>query len=280
MTAESFECLACGDQMRAAEPWVWRCRSCSFMMSTLQAGAGRGVSGLKPLRLQNFEKILDVIEQCTPRRELRLLEVGSAEGWFLERAIERRIQVEGVEPTLEPSSFADAERLNIRVGYFPDALDADDCFDCIVFNDVFEHFPDPVLAIKEVERRLNAGGLVVLNLPSSKGFVFRSARILYRFGISGPYERLWQKGMDSPHITYYCSLNLKRFVERHTRLRHLHTVRLLTLTREGLWRRLSSTYSTLVSAALTAIVWPASFVLRWFPPDAELVVFERRGLRQ
>lgn len=148
-------------------------------------------------------------------------------------------------------------------------------YDAIVFNDVFEHLPDPVSVIVEIERRLDPGGLAVLNLPSSNGVIFRFARGLYRLGVVGPYHRLWQKGLDSPHITYFNPGNLRCFVERHTGLRHVYTGRMAVLTRSGLWDRISSTYSRGTCLVIFLISWLASFVLGLFPSDAVLAVFRK-----
>ena len=265
--------------MRVAEPWVRRCRACAFMISTLPPGAGRGVAGLRPLRVRNFETILDRLEQLLPIRGARLLEVGCAEGWFLERATGRGMQVEGIEPHPNLQARHDTPGLNMRPGYFPDAVDQGASYAVIVFNDVFEHLAQPHRAIVDVEQRLEPGGLAVLNLPSSRGLLFRAARLLHRFGISGPYERLWQKGMDSPHLSYFNPRNLRCFVERHTALRHVLTCRLAVMARDGLWQRISSTYSRAASAAVFAIAWPTTFVLAWFSSDAELVVFRKERVQ-
>ena len=66
-------------------------------------------------------------------------------------------------------------------------------FDAIIFNDVFEHLPDPIDAIVAVERLLADDGILVLNLPSSDGLFFRVSTLLNRLGWRGPYERLWQR---------------------------------------------------------------------------------------
>ena len=269
------ECPACGVGLRSACPWVRSCAACSFMMSTLQAGTGSEVEGLEAVRALNYETILDLIERLLPCPDPRLLEVGCAKGWFVACAAGRGMQIEGIEPALDAGIDVDVQTLNIRSGYFPEALSEDARYDAIVFNDVFEHLPDPVSAIVEIERRLDPGGLAVLNLPSSDGVIFRFAYRLYRLGVVGPYHRLWQKGLDSPHITYFNPRNLRSLVERHTGLRHVYTGRMAVLTRSGLWDRISSTYSRGTSLVVYLISWLGSFVLDFFPSDAVLAVFRK-----
>ncbi|WP_229466725.1 class I SAM-dependent methyltransferase [Pseudoduganella plicata] len=58
----------------------------------------------------------------------------------------------------------------VRQGYFPDALRPDETFDVIVFNDVIEHIPDIGSALRACHEHLNPGGILILNLPNSRGF--------------------------------------------------------------------------------------------------------------
>ena len=270
-------CLACGAEMRLEDAWVRRCRTCAFMESTLPPGPGRGVAGLRSLRSRNFEIVLDRLDELLPVRGASLLEVGCASGWFLDCAAGRGMRVEGIEPEPDRRDGGSTSGKSIRTGYFPEALDAGARYDVIVFNDVFEHLPEPEKAIAEVERRLEPGGVAVLNLPSSKGLIFRSARLLNRLGIAAPYERLWQKGMSSPHLTYFGPQNLQTFVERHTALRLAYAGRLSVLSRNGLWHRIASTWPSLPSAVVFPVAWCASFVVDWCPPDILLAIFRKEA---
>ena len=84
-------------------------------------------------------------------------------------------------------------------GFFLGDLQDHGPYDVIAFNDVFEHLPSPVLAIKRVEELLSVDGTVVINLPSSEGALFRIATLLAAMGFTSPLERLWQ--MAFPHRT-------------------------------------------------------------------------------
>lgn len=247
------------------------------MVSTQQAGFGRGVEGLEAVRTLNIETILDRMEQLLSATDPKLLEVGCAKGWFLERAARRGMHIEGIEPAPDLDSVLDDGGLElvVHVGAFPEASGEEASYDAIVFNDVFEHLPDPVAAIVEVERMLNPGGLAVLNLPSSDGAVFRFARLISRFGLVGLYRRLWQKGLDSPHITYFNRNNLRAFVERHTRLRQVYAGRMAVLTREGLWERIRNTWPRRLGLVIYPVAWAASIVLDWLPSDAILIIFRK-----
>ena len=88
-------------------------------------------------------------------------------------------------------------------------------------------------------RRLREGGLLVLNLPSSSGAVFRAATLLDRIGLHGPLDRLWQRGFPSPHLSYFDPDGLASLAARHG-FREVHRSDLATVALGGLWKRLRS----------------------------------------
>jgi hypothetical protein len=115
----------------------------------------------------------------------------------------------------------------------------------------------------------------VLNLPSSDGVFFQIAKALNKVGISGPYHRIWQKGLASPHMSYFNAANLIRFVERHTDLRSIDQMALPTLSRAGLRDRIKITVPGRCGDAMFGAVWLGSFFLSLLPPDIFVVVFKR-----
>jgi 2-polyprenyl-3-methyl-5-hydroxy-6-metoxy-1,4-benzoquinol methylase len=136
-----------------------------------------------------------------------LLEVGCGHGWFLELATQR-FAVTGIEPDKHIFQTASAKGLHVVEGYFPAALHPDDRFDVIVFNDVLEHIPDPRATLLACHEALNSGGVLVLNLPTSKGLFYFLAKMGQHFALGGAFERLWQKDFPSPHLHYFDQSNL------------------------------------------------------------------------
>ena len=263
--------------MNAVKPWLAQCVSCGFLFSSLPAGAGTGVEGLKALRMKNYRAILDVILKHTELSGKTLLEVGCARGWFVQAAERHGAMVQGLEPEHRNAALAQLAGLPVREGFFPQALDRDSRYDLIVFNDVFEHLPDPVRAIRAVEHHLRPGGHAVINVPSADGVIYKLSSLLDRIGISGPFDRLWQRGLASPHISYFAPETLDRLVTTHTALRCVYSGPLDVLTRQDLWPRLRSTYSRPASAAIFPLAWAGSFALGSLPPDIVLLMFEKPG---
>ncbi|WP_218920820.1 class I SAM-dependent methyltransferase [Melittangium boletus] len=167
---------------------------------------------LKALRQDNFRTILGHARRHAAPTARTLLEVGSAHGWFLETAAPH-FDVLGIEPDETVGGKTLARGLPVRLGYFPEALRPDERFDIIIFNDVIEHIPDIRSAVKACHERLNPNGTLILNLPSSRGFFYRLSKILAQAGLHGPFDRMWQKDLPSPHIHYFNTDNLKALLE-------------------------------------------------------------------
>jgi len=268
-------CEACGGRQSQSHDWILHCPSCGFLASTLTPGAGTGVEGLEALRKHNYARLLDRLETLRPLQGARILEVGCAWGWFLAAARERGASVQGIEPERANAELARAAGLPVEVGYFPADLEASGPFDAIVFNDVFEHIPQPSALLGPLEALLAPDGLLVINLPSSAGALFRLARTLDRVGVHGPFERLWQKGFPSPHISYFNPNNLRLLVERHSGLRRALEFPLDSVLREGLSERIGSSHRGLAGTLMLAGIWTMSFVLPLLPSDIHVGVFRR-----
>lgn len=268
-------CPACGGTLRAADEWLSYCGNCGLYRSTLQAGPGKAFEGLEHIRRKNFETILNRIAEIRPLAGLRVLEIGCSRGWFLEAARARGTIVFGVEPVHEDAEVARAAGFLVEEGLFPDRPLDPGPYDIIVFNDVFEHLPEPAAASRAVAERLAPGGLAVVNLPSSRGAIYNVARLLRAAGLRGPFERMWQKGLPSPHLTYFSPVNLRLLFERNSTLREVMTFTLPSISRSGLSDRVSSRNVGIPSWLLTPALWAMSFVLPLLPADIHVGVFTK-----
>lgn len=273
-------CESCGSAMQKTKSWLFHCRHCGFWASTLQPGAGTGIGGLEDLRRRNNEMILDRLERHGSLSGKRVLEVGSAWGWFLEAAARRGAIAHAIEPedanvTLSRERLAATHPcIEIEHGFFPGDLADRGPYDVIVFNDVFEHIPNPSQVIGSVAEILAPGGVAVINIPSSEGIFFRLSRLLDRFGISSPLERLWLKGFSSPHISFFNKSNLTACVGRNTNLYNIDWFPLVPISRDGLHSRIRATHGGAIGAGLFVSIWLLSFVLPWLPADNQVALFQ------
>lgn len=283
-----MNCVVCGSAMRAGlQPWHADCPSCGCENAALTPTINdertharvderdREIA-LKALRQDNFAAILATIVELSEAGATRLLDVGSAHGWFLDQARER-FDVLGIEPDDAIGVPAAARGLPVRPGYFPDALHDGERFDVVVFNDVIEHIPGIDAALDACRERLHVNGLLVLNLPSSAGVFYRLSKLFARLGWTGPFERMWQKGLPSPHVHYFDEANLGRLVTRHG-FERVAAFTLPSLRTEGLMERLRFTGGTSrpVLCAQYLVLTCAIPLLRLLPSDIMVGVFRRR----
>ena len=288
-----MNCLVCASPTRRGlVDWHRTCPSCRYEAADLQprinAAATRAhlnesdrEEALRALRQQNFQTILrDIrskLEAPAMGKKSRLLDVGCAHGWFLDLA-DGHFTVLGIEPDIEMAERARTRGLPIRAGYFPCALMDDERFDVIVFNDVLEHVPDIHAALRACYLRLHPGGLLVLNLPSSRGVLYRLSKLLWRLGVRGPFRRMWQVGLPSPHVHYFNLENLSSLLARHG-FRLVSAFTLPALHGSGLRERVRFAgpvhpVSLQIQVVLLRCLMPLLGVL---PSDIQVAVFRKPG---
>jgi SAM-dependent methyltransferase len=236
-------------------------------------------AGLHLVRQANNARLLDQIVALAPP-PARLLDVGCGPGFLLEQARARGYDAEGVEPDANTVVAARRTGAPVRQGYFPEALAADTRFDVIVFNDVLEHIPDAFGAVRASAERLQPGGLLCLNCPDRRGLFFRTAAGLDRLGLSGAYDRLWQRGLPSPHIWYFAPSDLRRLAHGGG-LRPVGELRLETLRLAGLWSRIRCERAASLPLSIAAylfalVVYP---FIRFAPPDAVAGFFRKAAIQ-
>jgi SAM-dependent methyltransferase len=271
-------CLA--TQISGLEAWHHVCLACGYESAQLSpaintTGAGLCESlradGLRALRQDNFRELLDQIGPHLSHQQQTLLEVGCGHGWFLEIAA-ARFSVTGIEPDEQIFLHAKARGANVIRGYFPEALVPATQFDVIVFNDVLEHLANADAALRACRGALNPGGLLVLNIPTSKGIFYRMTKVVKRLGFGGAFERMWQKDFPSPHLHYFSQSNLEMLLLRcgfEVKFKGtLPSVRL-----KGLYSRIA--YAKPASQVQSALIWLVLAVfyplIRHLPSDAMLV---------
>ena len=253
-------CPVCSSNLKEGlQQWHQSCTGCDYEKAMFKPAinlhaehyrvdeVGRE-SGLKQLRINNFKLIHREIIQLKGAGG-RLLDVGCAHGWYLNIA-KNDFEVTGLEPDKTIYDLAAKLGLPVRNGYFPDILTADEKFDVIIFNDVIEHIPNINATLDHCRSRLNNGGLLVLNLPSNQGIFYKTSKLLCRFGLTSFFDRMWQKGLPSPHLHYFSQSSLLTILRKHN-----FSVRgsgnLPSLQASGLYTRITHTGShNLVSKLL------------------------------
>ena len=99
-----------------------------------------------------------------------ILDIGCGDGRFARNAAlhVKAKEVWGVEPNLDSAAVAATvlDRV-IAKGFVEDLPELNGKkFDCIIFNDVLEHMPNPESALQICKYHLNSGGYVVASIPN------------------------------------------------------------------------------------------------------------------
>jgi SAM-dependent methyltransferase len=278
-------CSVCNTAMVSdLVPATFRCPACGFLASKLpvRINAVQRIDedarerALKGIRLSNFEQLLTECADLLPRGG-RLLDVGCAHGWFMEAATARGITCVGIEPDLEMERRARSAGHNVIAGLFPDAMPDRARFDAITFNDVFEHLPNVNGIAHILPDYLEPGGKVIVNLPVADGLIFRMARLVARFGLRHPLNRMWQAGLPSPHLSYFTGKTLQQLFET-AGFSCLRQGQLQPLSSNGLYDRIryDRDISFFKAVALYTSARAAGAVNGVFPSDIQYFVFRLR----
>jgi SAM-dependent methyltransferase len=205
-----------------------------------------------------------------------LLDVGCAHGWFLDRAARDGYDTVGIEPDQAVCARTRARGLDVRKGFFPDAVEPDEKFDLIAFNDVLEHIPDIASTLRACAEHLAPGGRVIVNAPSRRGALYRIATLLARAGRDGAFDRMWQLGFPSPHVHYLDTASLAAIAADHGFALE-QTMRLPSVSARGMFSRIrySGDVGLLKAVGLTVLMTLAVPLLRVLPSDIEVWVLGR-----
>ncbi|MDH1661030.1 class I SAM-dependent methyltransferase [Stenotrophomonas sp. GD03777] len=278
-------CPGCHSTLEVGlRPWHRVCANCTYEGSTLSVdididGSVEVVDeamreeGLEHLRQRNFQTLTaDLGTRIAPADGMRprLLDVGCAHGWFLE-ATRPHFDVVGIEPDTRIAAIAEAKGLDVRKGFFPDALADGERFDVIIFNDVLEHIPDIDSALVACTRHLTPGGWIVVNAPARTGVLYRISKAMAGLGMPASFDRMWQKDFPSPHVHYLDDASVAAIAAHHG-LRVSDVRTLPSMSNHGLYARIRTdrSVSFLKAVALTSVLTLASPVLSMMPADIKV----------
>lgn len=220
-------CNLCGEtRFRVVEedeaPFrVLRCLRCSLVFVDPQPGRQSlgdhydedyyrewmGVQREKRLRMWGAR--LDRLERLAPRG--RLLDVGCAEGTFLELARRRGWDVCGAELSAFAAAAA-SRRLGLEIfcGELIEARYPDDSLDVVTLWHVLEHVREPARYLGEIRRIIRPGGLLVIAVPNVDDYIMQAA---YRI-VRGRPQRLFSKEDREIHLYHYSAKTIGMYLER------------------------------------------------------------------
>ena len=264
-------CAGCGLWQASVEPRILD------EQTWLQLDEQARSSALRQLRQHNYRLILKQLSRLLVPNASRVLDVGCAHGWFVLQAVAAGFVAEGIEPDPRLARFAREQGVAVTQGFFSSALPAEKRFNALVFNDVFEHLPEPIATLGACARHLDAGGLLVLNIPLASGVFFSLSRALDRAGITAPWRRQWQLDFPSPHLFFYRRHHLQRMADA-AGFDLLQSTSLPSIIAHGLWSRMQMdpTKPRWVYALLYPLLLLMVPLSRLLPADIGLLIFRKR----
>lgn len=132
----------------------------------------------------------------------KLLEIGSAAGFFLYFAHQDGWHVRGVEYIPEAAQYArDNFGLSIYEASFEEAKIEEE-FDFVALLDVLEHFSEPLFCLKKVRQLLKPGGLLLISTPNYNS--------LSRFFLG----KGWAVLSPADHLFYFSKKTIRLLLNR------------------------------------------------------------------
>jgi len=128
---------------------------------------------------QRFRQQLRAFLKASGRTQthmLKVLEVGSGLGLFLDVCEEFGINAAGCDIDSDGVSYANRARVRVRLGTL-DNFYGHDTFDAVFAFNLIEHLPHPKSFFEEAYRVLRPGGTLVLETPVCESLVHRVARL-------------------------------------------------------------------------------------------------------
>lgn len=125
---------------------------------------------LNPLRRANFDFSVFYLKS---KPHGRLLELGCGSGAMLKSMKDLGWHVAGVDFDLAAVEQARRKGITVYSGTLVDQKFPDQTFDAIVASHFIEHIPDPLGTLRECQRLLKPGGLLVVITPNADGWGHR-----------------------------------------------------------------------------------------------------------
>lgn len=154
--------------------------------------------------LERREMLPFVPDGCT-----KILEVGCGDGSFAAQlAVKPGLEVWGVEMHKASALVASGKLHRVLAGEFEPMIDSQlpgNYFDCIIFNDVLEHFPYTDKVLMKIRKLLSAQGYVVASIPN-----FRYVGNLWEIVVNKDFDYKDSGILDYTHFRFFTQKSIRR----------------------------------------------------------------------
>jgi 2-polyprenyl-3-methyl-5-hydroxy-6-metoxy-1,4-benzoquinol methylase len=150
--------------------------------------------------------------QFVPDSCLKILEVGCGDGSFAVQLLKREgTEIWGVEMHEESAKFAARRLHKVLIGEFEQFINREipeSYFDCIIFNDVLEHFLYPDRLLLKIKKLLVPGGYIITSLPN-----FRNVGNLWEIIIDKDFRYKPFGVLDYTHFRFFTMKSIRRMFD-------------------------------------------------------------------
>jgi len=189
---EFFQCLQCKMQLQSPLPTLPELTE--FYDKSFADGMYQDFAAAETLKQMTAQQRVKEISTTIPLKG-KWLDVGCANGVFVQTMTQQGVDAQGVELSEHAISIGKERGLNLHAGTVDD-IPADESFDCITAFDILEHVLEPLDFIGGIHKRLNDGGHAVFTVPNAGGIVRR---------IMG---KRWYFYIPEEHLHYFNRKNL------------------------------------------------------------------------
>ncbi len=187
----------------------------------------------KNKRKEHRQKRLGFLQEYSPRKVSKFLDIGCGEGYVLADAEKKGWEVYGVDIYDNRLDIAKNRDISFFKGNIDQASFADDFFDCIYLDSVLEHLKDPVALLREANRIIRPGGVLYLGVPNEDS-LFNDARKLIFTALGRPGISVRTKPFKSPyHVVGFTLRSIKKALTES----NFDIVRLRNFSGEYEWRK-------------------------------------------
>jgi ubiquinone/menaquinone biosynthesis C-methylase UbiE len=152
-----------------------------------------------------------IVEEIQPRKNGRILEIGSGPGWigiWLAKA-RTDLQVDCLEPSSDmirvATKNAEEESVGKRVRYIAGFVEnmemiPDESYDLVISNESLHHWTDPKLGLQEIRRVLKHGGSILVK-DGRRDLGFRAKFVINTLGrmMAGKMLRHWKGSLNASY---------------------------------------------------------------------------------
>lgn len=144
-----------------------------------------------------------------PDRRARVLEVGCSEGRF-SGLLPGTQEVWGVEPS-PAADIARARLTRVFRGTFEQAQAElpSGYFDIVICNDVIEHMPDHARFLRNIQRHIAPGGMLVGSIPNVRYY-----GNMFQFLLEKDWHYRDSGILDRTHVSFFTEKSLRKTLER------------------------------------------------------------------